>query len=517
MPSPPPGSMFGPNRLVEIPAPGKQLGPGRGNNGGASRKRRSELEHFQLATQARNFMADHPDIKDLPSHEQRLQKAAKLVGLGKSKGIPPRTLYNWVIDKEFARLTEACKVDPKLLRPNGKFKGGRGNKKGGWRFTSRTVYGPWFPELEVQVDAKITDHRRKRIKVVGRDVIEWMNALVADSARQDEADGREPDERKTNWMGSGGWLAGFMVRKGWVRRMATNKRSHSVEDLLGPILGWVRFLRNLRKDNPSDHDLIWGAFGPQTTFNVDSVPVAFASNSRQTFAQKGAKRISLIVPGSGLDKRQGTLHLAARAVGEQPHPTLILKGATTKDGKPDTKKREAEMEKYRKYKVHVLWQKNAWLTKLLATKHWENCFHSDLQRLGLEGTQTLLMADNLKAQKVKELRAALNQFSCTAVYGPKNGTDVWQPVDHGLGRRYQVILEELYQAWTKTLECLNYFRSNKAPSAQRRRELMVQWVHTAYERLEKERAARRKHQTSVPSSSLHSCGQVHLFQRMETP
>jgi len=41
-------------------------------------------------------------------------------------------------------------------------------------------------------------------------------------------------------------------------------------------------------------------------------------------------------------------------MGEQPWPTLILKGATTAEGKEDTAKRKAEMLLYKDFKVHVL-------------------------------------------------------------------------------------------------------------------------------------------------------------------
>jgi hypothetical protein len=424
----------------------------------------------------------------------RVEDVAKLVCKKgrKSKGINPSTLRNWLEDSYFERLRAECEVDPAMLNIHGKPKGGRGNKKPGWQLSWSKGCGPWFPDLENQLDEMISSKRKGRVKVTGVDVKEWMNALVSDAARKEEQAGKEADPRKLNWKCSGKWLRDFLKRKGWVYRRATNKRSHSAEDLLGDVLAWVRFLRQIRRDHPNDSDPIWGIFGPRNTFNADSVPIVFASTCKITIDRKGAVRVSIIVPGSGLDKRQASLHVAMHGgKGPQAWPTVVLKGACTADGKPDTKKRAAEMALYAKYKVHVLWQTKAWFS-LETAMQWAKCFEGDLKTLGLEDAKTLLMCDNLGSQRAEEFRAALKELNCRVVYGPKNGTDIWQPVDHGIGRAYQVLIAKFYDEWTKSQEATNFFRVKKAPPEPRRRELMVKWVHDAYMALETERADREK-------------------------
>jgi hypothetical protein len=69
------------------------------------------------------------------------------------------------------------------------------------------------------------------------------------------------------------------------------------------VLGFIRFLRQLRRDNPGNDDHVYGRFGPLTTFNVDSVPLAFCDTSKTTYERKGARRVSIIIPGNGLDNR----------------------------------------------------------------------------------------------------------------------------------------------------------------------------------------------------------------------
>lgn len=464
----------------------------RGKNGGATRKRFLPLTKYQLAEQAQKIMRTDPDIANLDSTEKKVQAVSKKVGLGTTKGVNPNNLRNWLNPSTFEKLKRICSVDPKSINTEGKHKGGRGNRKPGTfqKTVHEKKHGPWFPEQEAQVINMWKTQRDKRLRVTAGNVKSWMSTACADELqRLRTVPNADPViiRRLESFKGKDGWLAGFLKRNNLVRRRATNKRSHGVEDLLGSVLGFTRFLRGLRRDNPSDEDTIWGVYGPYNTLNVDSVPVCFCSNCKTTIEEEGAERVSIIVPGSGLDKRQGTLHLCIRCRGEQPWPTLVLKGETTAEGKEDTDKRQKELEKYAKFKVHVLFQKNSWLTELLAVEHWIPCFKKDLIRLGLWLKKILLISDNLDAQKTEAYRAELLDMLCLCVYGPKNGTDVWQPVDHGVGQRYQALLAHYYNEWTKTDECIQLFKDLKAPSAPRVRELLVEWVHRAYEELEHER------------------------------
>jgi hypothetical protein len=435
-------------------------------------------------------MNTHPDIVNLGSREQKIQAAAKLVTStgGKSKGVNAHNIRNWVNPNTLQKLQDACAQNPKHLGPDGKHKGGRGIRKAGFKLTSRENYTAWFPNLEQDVLNRLLLDRQKRIRVHGRDIKQWMQATVSDAARQDRDanDSVLYKERLEKFKCSSGWLSGFLKRHGLVRRRATNKRSHSVEDLLGDVLGFVRFLRELRQNNPSDEDEVLGIYNLYTTFNVDSVPLPFCSVSKTTIDKHGATRVSIICAGSGLDKRQATLHLCIRPFGEQPWPTIILKGAMTKDGKEDTKKRAEEMEKFAQYKVHVLWQDHAWLDEALAVTHWIPSFKQDLARIGLSSSKILLLSDNLDAQKTDTYTSTLaNDLNCLCVYGPKNGTDVWQPVDHGVGQRYQSLIAGFYDDWTRSTECIDLFRQKKGPCSARRRELMVTWTHQAYEQTER--------------------------------
>ena len=63
------------------------------------------------------------------------------------------------------------------------------------------------------------------------------------------------------------------------------------------------------------YDKKWGRFTPERRFNVDQVPMPFAIESKTTYevnVPKGEKRdhrVWVANPGSGLEKRQCTLHV----------------------------------------------------------------------------------------------------------------------------------------------------------------------------------------------------------------
>ena len=430
-------------------------------------------------------MENDPAIACLPSHEQRLQAAAKKVGLGNSRGVNPSNLRNWLRPREFRDLQRVVAKD------TSKVKGGRGRVKLGKAVVIQASWTRkcWFDELEEKLDVHIEEQRHCRLKVTTSNVRMWMMALVSQEIERQQNDGTglPVSSKLLKFKCSKGWMRRFLRRNSWTRRRATNKRAHSAEDLLGAILGFVRCLRKIRQDNPSDDDPVWGVFGPEACFNVDSVPLAFADSSKTTIARKGSERVSIIVP-SGMDKRQATLHITIRPRGEQPHPALILRGATTAEDKEDTKKRSLEMAKYVDKKVHVLWQANAWLDGEVARGHWVPCFKKELARLGLEDKRILLLADNLGAQKADDYLKDLDGLNCFNVFGPKGGTDIWQPVDRGIGHTYQERIAKRYLEWTKSAECMGLFEKKKNPSSERVRELLVQWTHDTYEELEAERA-----------------------------
>ena len=51
-------------------------------------------------------------------------------------------------------------------------------------------------------------------------------------------------------------------------------------------------------------DQVWGLWGPDVLYNVDQVPLPFASDDPITVAFKGEENVWIRQAGDGLDKRQ---------------------------------------------------------------------------------------------------------------------------------------------------------------------------------------------------------------------
>ena len=117
----------------------------------------------------------------------------------------------------------------------------------------------------------------------------------------------------------------------------------------------------------------------------------------------------------------------------------------------------------------------------------EKADHDAAEAKFFREAKKLMLADNLGSQRAKEFCEECEEINVMPAYGPRNGTDVWQPVDHGIGNEYHVRIGRKYDCWTKTPEAQAHFRAKTYPDAPRRRLLMVIWVSEVYEDLERER------------------------------
>jgi len=213
-----------------------------------------------LAQQAISLIESDPTISSLPSQEKKIQAVSGLVGLGSSKGVNPNNLRNWL--KDISKLEAACEVSSSCLNAEGKHTGGRGNRKPGREKRIANESGvPWFPDLEKDLKDRILSARDQRKKVTTSMIRGWMLTLVGKAKREfaEEEKQEENLAHLNSFRCSAGWLRRFLKRYDFVQRRATNKRAHSPEDLLGDVLGFVRFLRQLRRDNPDSADPTWGA------------------------------------------------------------------------------------------------------------------------------------------------------------------------------------------------------------------------------------------------------------------
>ena len=461
----------------------------RGKCGGATRERFTHEQRLAFAESALQLICDkRVEIGHLSEFKQieAVSKLVKIKGTS-SAGVNHNNLWRWTRPDALEELRRLCAVDPSQLNSIGNHKGGRGKCKPGTQFSSRLKWCGWFEEEETCLDKRVRADRAKRLRVSSSQVYGWMLTIIAEAyALELQTDPDSADVHKRDWKNSPKWMRGFKKRKGWVLRRATNKRANSSEDLVGPMIGYVLYLRGLRRANPSTRDACWGAYGLYTTFNVDTIPTTFANQGKVTFAQFGQKRVSIQQHGAGLDKRQSSVHLNIRPRGKQVRPTLLVRGATNPVLRHLIQKRVAEMKKYAEYDVNVIFQENAWFDGDVADI-WLGMLEKDMERLDLTDTKKLILADNLGTQRQEHFIQRVEGMGFTMGFGPPAGSDTWQPVDHGVGRNWQVLLGEESDEWCKTPEARTHFENKTSPSTERRRELMVIWCHKVYWKLEEQR------------------------------
>ena len=94
-----------------------------------------------------------------------------------------------------------------------------------------------------------------------------------------------------------------------------NKKEKSVAELAQSVCHFINTVRALRVSSVSADDESsskWGKRKPRLIYNVDQVPLPFASDSPITLEFEGTKNVWVRQLGSGLDKRQCTLQLCIR-------------------------------------------------------------------------------------------------------------------------------------------------------------------------------------------------------------
>lgn len=295
-----------------------------------------------------------------------------------------------------------------------------------------------------------------------------------------------------NFKASHGWMVRFAWRARISPRRKTNIKKKKVEDRLPTLQKWHSDLVSkviLSGDNP---DPKWGRFKPEERVNVDQVPLPFVYRYDTTWEPTGAKTVWLAQPAPGLDKRMCTLQVPIVTEGEQPRPALIFRGKGLRISR-------AEKEAYHP-DVDIYWQEKAWVDRDIAMKWLENTWKPFVSKH--PDRNYVLFLDCLDAhvrgplfalllriadspfffhfhQVCEDFRKGLSKLRTLAWYGPGGCTDLWQPVDQGLGRLFKVEISKQQQEWLeRDEENLEKWENGKI-TASERRVLITHWVGEA--------------------------------------
>jgi hypothetical protein len=383
--------------------------------------------------------------------------------------------------------------DARALNPGGSGKKAVG--RGKFRLTGRrpAKYELMEEKLIGWFSLRRTNGLACTSRAMRNEALRWM-AQVYPIPDGEEGSGRG---NSCGFRASQGWFRRFMARHGLVWRRKNDNSPVSTAELLPTVADFCNKLRQLRMKNPRGNDP-WGRFSPRNTYDVDQVPLPFASCYPRTLEYRGKRRVWIKAAGSGLDKRQCTLQLLIRAEGKQPKPTLIFRGAPLHDKTLAWRRKERELETS-KYDpdCRVLWQKKAW-ADTATNVHWVGTsFDEQIEdEHGDNGEDILLLCDNLSSQVADPFKAEIEHYGPTLRFGPKKATHLWQPVDHHVGARYKFLMARKYDDFMAY--DIQAYPWGKVPTPERRRLLTV-WAGDAWRQLEKERVAREEAHAKDPS------------------
>ena len=314
------------------------------------------------------------------------------------------------------------------------------------------------------------------------------------------------DESALAFKASAGWLKRFMGRFRLTWRRRNDNAVKGVKDLVPDVAKFINDLRALRVQNPSvlvgdmagpldEFDTKYGKYGPYNTLDVDQVPMPFVSADPCTLEFIGTQRVWIKTPGSGLDKRQCTLQLMIRALGKQAKPCLLFRGKAEQSRDHDLRARALEEAQYDP-DVRVLWQAKAWADTDTCVR-WANGPFAEFVKDQLKGGDSLMLADNLNSQTKDSFVDAMRAQKSVMKFGPKGATNVWQPVDHHIGRVYGRLVGTYYDEWME--KEFDTIVDGKV-TASERRILLTKWVGRAYRQLEAEREKREREVAADPAA-----------------
>ena len=163
----------------------------------------------------------------------------------------------------------------------------------------------------------------------------------------------------------------------------------SIEQRLPRIKEFHSWLIYTLYPSGEQRDPKYGRFTPGHMFHCDQVPLPFVNGGGRSLNMKG-KACRIAKPGSGLDKRQVTLHLTIRAEGDQlVRPVVVFRNQQGLQVSP------AERALYPD-NVDICYQPKAWVDTytmhpILGSFHDQTAHLGEvLWQLGYEGEATVI-------------------------------------------------------------------------------------------------------------------------------
>ena len=280
---------------------------------------------------------------------------------------------------------------------------------------------------------------------------------------------------------SNGWLYRFCSRYRISSQARTDQKCHSDEYRVEQILKQLSSYLELQKSRPAV-DSHFGRFSPDRHWHVDQVPMPFSFPRARSLNPIGTPCKIKGLVRSSFSKRQCSVNVTTRAVGEQVVPPVIIFYGLGQKYIKD------EILAWAKLKhVVVYFQQKAWCDSTFF--HWFllNVFNKNIRESGELGEQ-LLFLDNLGSHMTESNIALMKELLIVPLFLALNCTDVAAPIDHHVGCYlkvkvkgwYELDLEQNYDLWRGGVDDVEAANPHEFLNTTTRRIKMAQWLDEAW-------------------------------------
>ena len=124
--------------------------------------------------------------------------------------------------------------------------------------------------------------------------------------------------------------------------------------------------------------------------------------------------------------------------------------------------------------VFVMWQKNAWADTDVCLKWAKYIGKFKPTDFPCGNPTKLMIVDSLNAQVSGSFEAELKRAKFLLRTGVKNATDIWQPVDAGIGQYYKRLVGQYDDDWLESDDAKEFLQRGLIPTPVRR-VLLTKW------------------------------------------
>jgi len=237
---------------------------------------------------------------------------------------------------------------------------------------------------------------------------------------------------------SNGWCYRFCKRWHITSQARTDGKTESPEVRRAKIVAVLGKYMEIQNSGPVT-DPAYGRFQPDQHWHVDGIPMPFSHPRYRSLNPVNSPcRISGVVEG-GWAKRQATVHLCIRALGEQVVPAVVILRGYGRSQSAE------EMAAWLGLShVLVYYQPRAYCDAHFQRWWLVNVFNKYVRASG-DLREQLLCLDNFSAHRTPSVQELMKELDIVPHWLPAGCTDVAAPVDHHVGALLKLLVRSAYE------------------------------------------------------------------------